>query len=337
MTDLFISYSRKNRDFVVKLTDELKAAGHDVWVDLENIPRGVSFHDEIYAGIKNAHTFLFVTSAHALKSEFCNYELHYAFEQRKRIIPLILDPLTDAVQRRVIAGVYKTEWESITRDNLNALLDLNWLMFNESKKFKAQMHLLLDEVQIDLASARFHKDILVAAQDWDENQRNDSYLLSGRRLYQAEKWLDTAKNVTALQKQFITASRVKANEERKSEEFRTFREADRFRRLSQARFGLVLAIAMVLLMGLIFTRYQADTTSLPADLTRIAALETQVAVGQQNAILFPTVAPSNDVDTLQARWEQVVMEFCTRYTVAADVCGVLRELDIALVLGFADE
>ena len=38
MTDVFISYSRKDGDFARRLTNALTASGRDVWVDWEDIP-----------------------------------------------------------------------------------------------------------------------------------------------------------------------------------------------------------------------------------------------------------------------------------------------------------
>jgi len=38
MPDTFVSYSRRNKDFVRKLVDALQENDHTVWIDWENIP-----------------------------------------------------------------------------------------------------------------------------------------------------------------------------------------------------------------------------------------------------------------------------------------------------------
>jgi hypothetical protein len=43
----FISYSRINKEFAVKLAKELKAAGFPIWLDLLDIPAGSRWDDEI--------------------------------------------------------------------------------------------------------------------------------------------------------------------------------------------------------------------------------------------------------------------------------------------------
>ena len=41
MSDVFVSYSRANSDFAHRLVDALKSAGHDSWVDWEDIPSAI--------------------------------------------------------------------------------------------------------------------------------------------------------------------------------------------------------------------------------------------------------------------------------------------------------
>ena len=37
MSDVFVSYSRRDAEFVMRLADDLKSRGKDVWVDVEGI------------------------------------------------------------------------------------------------------------------------------------------------------------------------------------------------------------------------------------------------------------------------------------------------------------
>ncbi|MFA4902404.1 MAG: TIR domain-containing protein [Desulfobaccales bacterium] len=38
MADVFISYAREDKDFVIRLNDALKVRQREGWVDLEDIP-----------------------------------------------------------------------------------------------------------------------------------------------------------------------------------------------------------------------------------------------------------------------------------------------------------
>ncbi len=58
MANVFISYSRKDKEFVRTLHTALTAHHHDVWVDWEDIPLTADWWLEIEAGIEAADTFI---------------------------------------------------------------------------------------------------------------------------------------------------------------------------------------------------------------------------------------------------------------------------------------
>ena len=62
MTDVFISYSRKDKAFVQVLNQALVESKYDAWVDWENIPLTADWWEEIKAGIEGADTFVCVIS-----------------------------------------------------------------------------------------------------------------------------------------------------------------------------------------------------------------------------------------------------------------------------------
>src|SRR5690554_6332066 len=111
MTDVFISYSRADSEFVRKLNNALKRRGHETWVDWQNIPRGEQWLNEIYSGIENANTFLFVVSRHSLSSEVCNDEIAYALSRNKRVMPLLLEPIEGEVFDEVAGRWMTVPWE----------------------------------------------------------------------------------------------------------------------------------------------------------------------------------------------------------------------------------
>jgi len=62
MSDVFISYSRRDIDFVRHLFDQLTARDRKPWADWQDIPPTADSLAEIYSGIEAANTFLFVIS-----------------------------------------------------------------------------------------------------------------------------------------------------------------------------------------------------------------------------------------------------------------------------------
>src|SRR5215207_1494057 len=88
MSDVFISYSRLDKDFVGKLHEALAREQQDVWVDWEDIPPSQSWWEEIKKGISRANNFVLVMSEHSMASPICQLEIEYARQNKKRIIPV---------------------------------------------------------------------------------------------------------------------------------------------------------------------------------------------------------------------------------------------------------
>jgi hypothetical protein len=87
----FISYSRKNSDFAVRLAKDLKAAGIDVWLDQLDIPTGARWDDEIEKALDQSSIFLIVLSPESIQSQNVKDEVGYAIDAGKRILPVTVE------------------------------------------------------------------------------------------------------------------------------------------------------------------------------------------------------------------------------------------------------
>ncbi len=90
MADVFISYSRRDKDIVRRLYDALAAQKRDVWVDWEDIPPTAEWLKEVYAGIEAADTFICVLSPDSIASVICAREVEHAVTCKKRLIPIVV-------------------------------------------------------------------------------------------------------------------------------------------------------------------------------------------------------------------------------------------------------
>src|SRR5918997_538145 len=88
MADVFISYSRKDKDFVLALHRALEERDRDSWVDWEDIPLTAKWLEEVYSGIEHADTFAFVISPDSVASKIYKQELDHAVENNKRLVPI---------------------------------------------------------------------------------------------------------------------------------------------------------------------------------------------------------------------------------------------------------
>ena len=93
--DIFISYSRRDKDVVSQIVNELRATGRDCWMDTDpgRIPSGSpDFFEQIKEGIRESKVFLFVISESYLKSVPAKKELEIARELAKEhIVPVRFD------------------------------------------------------------------------------------------------------------------------------------------------------------------------------------------------------------------------------------------------------
>jgi len=89
---IFISYSHKNKDFMLELLDYLdclKKEGIEIWTD-ENIAAGDKWDDEIKKKIKETDITLALVSQAFLNSDYCiDIEINSFIIQQTHIIPVI--------------------------------------------------------------------------------------------------------------------------------------------------------------------------------------------------------------------------------------------------------
>lgn len=89
MKQIFLSYSRKDLNFVEKLADDLQQAGFDIWYDLTDLEGGDRWADEIQEAIDKSDVFVTVISPNSVASEWVQKEFLYACNMKKRIIPVL--------------------------------------------------------------------------------------------------------------------------------------------------------------------------------------------------------------------------------------------------------
>ena len=89
--DVFISYSRKNKEIVNRFANELKSHGYNIWMDVDGIESGDAFKVKIVNAIRDSSLFLFFSSNASNESEWTVKEVNVAVLMHKPIIPIKLD------------------------------------------------------------------------------------------------------------------------------------------------------------------------------------------------------------------------------------------------------
>ncbi len=91
MQKVFISYSRKDMDFVRKLAGDMEKAGYDVWWDITDLRGGDDWVRSLPAAIEASQFFIIVLTQNSIKSEWVQKEYTQALTLRKKIIPLMFE------------------------------------------------------------------------------------------------------------------------------------------------------------------------------------------------------------------------------------------------------
>ena len=90
--DIFISYSRRDQEFVSRLAADLDTQVAGAWFDQSAIQVGQNWHDEIMDGIRECKAFVLVLSPDAAESRYVREEVNKALELGKPIIPILYRP-----------------------------------------------------------------------------------------------------------------------------------------------------------------------------------------------------------------------------------------------------
>jgi len=212
MSHIFISYSRKDRDFAKKVVQELEKKDFDTWIDWHDIPKGEDWEQEIYRGIEEADAFIFLISPDSVVSEMCNKEIAHAVENNKRILPIVI---RDADKKNFFFENAKVE-----------ISKRNWI-FCRYKKEQSDTIIMLDDferateeiqttIHTDYEWLKYHTRLQVKALEWDRHKDN-SRLLRGKELRDAESRLAESyldPQPTILQGQYILISTKRERQRR---------------------------------------------------------------------------------------------------------------------------
>ncbi len=321
LSDVFISYSRRDTDFAKRLFERLKVDEFEVWADWEDIPKSVDWWQEIQAGIEGSDAFLFIISPDSVISDVCHREIEHARTNNKRLIPVL--------HREVSGAELQARMHSSVSSH-------NWIYFRESDDFDHAYQILKDVMRTDFNHVRLHTRLLVRARDWEEKEREVSLLLRDKDLLEAENWQATAVGKqppsTPLHGAFIAASRQAQNQRTRL-------------LLGATAVGLVIALLLAI-FGLV--QSQAAQTALATSEARGTAVAQQagtatVAQGeaQVNATLSADNAATAQANALLAQAAEATasrrLEIAQSLLWANDAQGLFAGGDPAKALALALE
>ena len=190
-TDIFISYSRRDKAFVRALFSALSKLNRTIWIDWEDIAPAVDWRKNIYKGIENGNKFIFVISPDSVASSNCLDEVKHAVKHGKQLVPVLC--------RETSSGQLHPE-----------LAKFQIISFCGDVSFEFALEKLLEAIDTDLEHAQTYTRLRLRAEEWGRNNQHESFLLRGTELATAEQWLldSTSKNPkpSEIHKGYIAAS-----------------------------------------------------------------------------------------------------------------------------------
>jgi tetratricopeptide (TPR) repeat protein len=167
---IFISYSRKDVEFVDRLEPGLIARGFSPKVDRAEIYALEDWWKRIEDLIVKADTVVFVLSPDAVSSDICRKEVAFAASLKKRFAPIVC--------RAVDMALVPDE-----------LARLNFIFFDNNDRFDEGVDRLAAALSTDIEWIRKHTEFGEAALRWELAGRARGLLLGSAQLDDAERWI----------------------------------------------------------------------------------------------------------------------------------------------------
>jgi len=219
MRDVFISYSRRDGALIRELQISLKQNGLEAWIDWNDIPPSSEFLKEIFTAIEASSTFCFFISQDSILSEVCRDEINHAVKYNKRIIPVLISNVD-------------------TNEVPKSIQKINWIDYHQYKNFQSFVKELISAINTDLDWTHAHTLLTIRSREWEKSGEDESKLLYGNDLKNAEQWLahgpEKEPKPNLIQTQFIFQSRKNENRRQRI-------------RLISIAFGFFIAIVLSLI------------------------------------------------------------------------------------------
>lgn len=172
-TDCFISHVAADVSLRNRVRHSLGRHLVTTWLHQTDIRKGETYEQAVWSGIEGADNVLFFITKEAIESEKCQKELEYAMSIGKRIIPLLV--------------------EDISEDNFPPQIKgLQFVDFTENKDeadYEADIADIVQVINTDVTYHYQHKVFLTQALKWERQHENPSILLHGYNLQNAQAWL----------------------------------------------------------------------------------------------------------------------------------------------------
>ena len=295
MTDIFISYSRKDIAFARLLHQALTAHGLETWIDWQDIPPSIDWLKEVYAAIEQSDTFIFILSESSTISDICNLEIEHARKNNKRLIPIVFHDVAASSVHPALAA-------------------LNWIFSRSEAEFQRAITDLITAIRVDFDWVKAHTRLQVRALEWERASNDKSFLLRGSDLSQAEEWFSKAAGKSPepslLQTQYLQISR---------------QEAVKRQRLLLLGVGAALIVSAILGVLAVINAQRATANAVSLS-TQVVVAQNAEATAEQEAFSRATQQAIAEEQRAYAEEQQGIAEAQTEIAIEQRNLAVTRQL-----------
>lgn len=148
-SNIFMSYSRKDSDFALKLAKDLRSVGANIWIDQLDVKLGQNWDDVTEKALISCDIMLLVLSPKSVDSKNVRDEIAYALDEGKHIFPVLYEPCKVPLRvRRLQRSDFTDSYENGLNELYNNLNITNGTqtsaklpieILNQSKNFEKQI------------------------------------------------------------------------------------------------------------------------------------------------------------------------------------------------------
>ena len=179
MSDVFLSYSRKDTKFVREIFELLSARKREAWIDLHDIEYSAKWWEEICAGIDGADNFVLFVSPNSLESLFCHREIQHALKHNKRIIPCLFKQIDQqAMFQAWQNNPDLCKYEQLAHENWESIQAIQWIDFTQINDVNQAVDALLATVDTDPERVKLHTRLLLRLRDWESRGQESERIVA---------------------------------------------------------------------------------------------------------------------------------------------------------------
>ncbi len=122
VSQVFISYSRRDLDFVQHLSDRIRRRNFRVWMDKSDIKPGSNWQEAIKTSVCASDAMIAVISPDSVTSEWVRIEIDEALDQNIPVIPYVYRATELPLRLKKVNAIFHNEGEDVAFEKLIAAL-----------------------------------------------------------------------------------------------------------------------------------------------------------------------------------------------------------------------